>query len=78
VPRARTRAWHGIVCRQSSGRSGTAPRTEPWGFSNHNSALLAMRLWTAVSGPRRLAVRTHQGPDFTAVFRLDRATLPLS
>ena len=38
------RAWHDALP-ASSARSGIAPRTELCGFSNHNSALLAMRLW---------------------------------
>ena len=42
-------------------RLGIAPRTEPWSFSNHNSAPLAMRLWGSFRGcGRRLRGRPRR------------------
>ena len=44
-----------------------------WGFSNHNSALLAMRLTAWGLSPRGIAQRSPETADLWAVFQfLDR------
>src|SRR5215208_5405213 len=67
-PLLAARAWHGISAGKAPGALGIAPRLSLGRFSNHNSALLAMRLVAVIWGHDAKDGSLHKGQIRRAFF----------